>query len=279
MSDDDLLSIIIPTIGRPAQLDALLLSIVRSSYKNHETIIVDQNRTGIADEVIGRYHDLLSVRQVKVDFTGAARARNHGLPYAHGQYLFFPDDDAELFPDTLSMAMKFFNKTGASVLFGRCVDWTMADAVGVFCKHSGFLSLKRYDDMSIETTMFIKKHIFEQFLFDESFGVGTFYGSEEGQDIVLRMLHKNVKMYYTPEVKIYHPQAVINHSDGKSIRRAFTYKCGFAHLCAKHKLYKKYSSRLLKVILYLPYTVFFARNKTRYYLSELMGLLTGMIVR
>ena len=133
--------------------------------------------------------------------------------------------------------------------------------------------------MFIEFTMFIKKETFSKFLFDESFGVGTFYGAEEGYDLVLRMLHKKVIIFYTPEIKMYHPQKVINHSDSSEIRRVFSYRCGFAHLCVKHKLYKKYCTRLLKVILYIPYTMVFAPRKTRYYLSELMGLLTGIIVR
>jgi glycosyltransferase involved in cell wall biosynthesis len=263
---DALISIIIPTIGRSTQLDALLHSITCSAYKNYEVIVIDQNRTGIADDVILKYNDILPVQHIKVNFTGVASARNYGCKFANGQYLIFPDDDSELYPETLALFIENTKRTGADVLFGKSVDRTLSDSVAIFSDTSGYLSLKRHEKMFIEFTMFIKKETFSEFLFDESFGVGTFYGAEEGYDLVLRMLHKKVVIFYTPDVRMYHPQKVLSHFDSSEIRRVFSYRCGFAHLCVKHKLYKKYFSRLIKVILYIPYTVVFAPRKTRYYL-------------
>jgi len=276
---NDLISIIIPTIGRTTQLEALLHSIICSTYKNYEVIIIDQNQTRMIDDIILKYDEFISNQHIKVDFTGAARARNHGYKYAKGQYLFTPDDDAELFPETLALSIEISKRTRADVVFGKCVDRTLADSVVIFSKNSSYLSLQRHENMFIEATMFIKKETFSKYLFDESFGVGTFYGSEEGYDIVLRMLHDKVIIFYTPEIKIYHPQKVVSHSDSAEIRRVFLYRCGFAHLCVKHKLYRKYCTRLIQIILYIPYTVVFSHGKTRYYLSELLGLLTGLIVR
>lgn len=275
---DDLISIIIPTIGRSTELEALLHSITHSTYKHYEIIVVDQNRMMIADDVILKYNDILPIQHIKVNFIGVSKARNYGLQFAKGQYLFFPDDDSELFPDTLALSVESLKSTGADVLFGKSVDRTFADSVTVFSDKSGYLSLKRYEKMFIEFTMFIKKNTFLKFLYDESFGVGTFYGAEEGHDLVLRMLHKKIVIFYTPEIRIYHPQKVISHFDKSEIRRVFSYRCGFAHLCGKHKMYRKYCTRLLQVILYIPYTMVAAPEKTRYYLSELMGLLTGIIV-
>jgi len=276
---NDLISIIIPTIGRSEQLEALLHSITCSTYKNYEVIVIDQNQTRKVDDIILKYIKLIPIQHIKVDFTGAARARNHGLQFANGQYLFFPDDDAELFPETLVLSIETLKSTHADVVFGKCVDRSLADSVGIFSKNSGYLSLQRHENMFIEATMFIKKETFSKFLFDESFGIGSFYGAEEAYDIVLRMLYEKVIIFYTPEVKIYHPRKVISHSDSSEIRRVFSYRCGFAHLCVKHKLYRKYCTRLLQVILYIPYIMVFTPRKTRYYLSELMGLLTGIIVR
>lgn len=275
----ELISIIIPTICRSVELEALLKSITCSTYKHYEIIIIDQNQTRIADDVVFKYKDVLPIQHIKVNFTGAARARNYGLQYAHGQYLIFPDDDSELYPETLALFIEKIRNIGADVLFGKSVDRNSADSVADFSDKSGYLSLKRHEKMFIEFTMFIKRDIFSKFLFDESFGIGTFYGSEEVYDLVLRMLHEKVVIFYTPDIRMYHPQKVISHFDAYEIKRIFSYRCGFAHLCVKHKLYRKYYSRMLKVILYIPYTMVFAPRKTRYYLSELMGLLTGMIVR
>jgi glycosyltransferase involved in cell wall biosynthesis len=276
---NDLISIIIPTIGRSTQLDALLHSITNSTYKYYEVIVIDQNSSSIAEDVALKYKNIIPIIHQKVDSLGAARARNYGAKLANGQYLFFPDDDSEMFPETLALSVEVLKRTRADVLFGKCVDRKLADSVGIFSDKSGYLSLKHHEKMFIEATMFIKAETFSEFSFDESFGVGTFYGAEEAYDLVLRMLYKNVIIFYDSTIKIYHPQKVINHFDSSEIRRVFSYRCGFAHLCIKHKLYQKYYTRLLKVILYIPYTIVFAPRKTRYYLSELMGLLTGMIVR
>lgn len=276
---NDEISIIIPTLGRSAQLDALLRSIARSTHANYEVVVVDQNRPRIVDDILAKYESLMRLVHLKVDFAGAARARNIGCASARGEYLFFPDDDCELRADTLAGFLECRERTGADVVFGRCVDRSAADSVGAFSREAGYLSLKRHEHMFIEATMFIKKKTFSGFLFDESFGVGTFHGAEEAYDLVLRMLRGNVVMYYSPEITVYHPQKVVRHSESSEIRRVFSYRCGFAHLCRKHGLHGKYLSRLLKVIFYIPYTAAAARGKTRYYCAELLGLLAGRIVR
>lgn len=276
---NNLISLIIPTIHRVSQLDALLHSITKSTYKDYEVIVIDQNKTGMLDHLIFKYKDSIAIQHIRVDFAGASRARNHGLQYANGSFLMFPDDDAEIYPDTLALAKEYLLKMNADVLFGKCVDRTFADSVGKFSKKSGYLSLKNHENMFIEVTMFIRTKIYEEYLFDETFGVGTFYGSSEAYDLVLRMLYGNVVIFYTPDVKVYHPSKVTSHSEISEKRRVLSYSCGFAHLCVKHKLYRKYFTRLFKVVLYIPYTVIFASRKTRYYLSELIGLLTGIIVR
>lgn len=275
----DLISIIIPTIGRTIQLDALLCSISESAYKNYEIIIVDQNLTGLADEVIAKHKSVLPITHVKACFTGAARARNHGLPFAKGKYIFFPDDDSKLFPENLSHFLQTLKSRNADVVFGKIIGSDPTDYTKDFLTESGYLTLTRHEKMFIEATMFIKREIFANFQFDETFGIGTFYGAEEGHDLVLRMLREDVVIYYTPEIRVFHPRKVISYDDTAERRRVFSYRCGFGHLCSKHKLYKKYFSRLMKVLLYIPFTLVFAPQKTRYYLSELMGLLTGIVVR
>jgi len=276
---DDLISIIIPTIGRSDALNALLNSIAQSHYKNFEIIIVDQNLTSIAEDVTGKYKGILPLQHVKAHFTGAARARNYGFQFSRGKYVIFPDDDSELFPETLGQFLACMRHAGADVVFGRAMDRDSKDSVAVFSREGGYLSLKKYEDMFIEFTMFIKKEVFAKHLFDESFGIGTFYGAEEAHDLILRMLHDKVLIFYSPDIGMYHPKKIMDYSDIYEKRRVFSYRMGYAHLCVKHRLYRKYFSRVLQVMLFVPYTVIFAPRKTRYYLSELMGLLTGMIVR
>lgn len=273
-----MISIVIPTLGRKQELLNCLDSILNSSYRDYEVIVVDQNHSSLLDESLNSYKQKLTIAHLKVDFRGAAQARNYGAMQANGDILFFPDDDAEIFPNTLENALLALKTTNSDVVFGKCIDREGNDSVIAFNKKSDFLSIKKYEGMFIEATMFIKRKIFLSYLFDNELGVGTFYGAEEAHDLLIRILSDNILVYFTPEIKIYHPQKISNHSNPSEIRRVFTYRCGFAKLCKKHKLRKKYYKRLLTVLLYLPYTLFFCRRKTRYYLAEILGLITGKIV-
>ncbi|KHD10577.1 hypothetical protein PN36_17420 [Candidatus Thiomargarita nelsonii] len=279
MEDQYLISIIIPTINRKEQFNALLASIKKSEYQNYEIIVVDQNGSNLLDNIITGCKEDFSIQHYKVNFKGAAKARNYGALFAQGELLCFPDDDAEIFPNTLSIACNSFNQIDCSVLFGKCIDKSGKDSVLKFNTKAAYLTLQNHDNMFVESTMFVKSDIFKKYEFDETFGIGTFYGAEEGYDLILRMLTANISIYYNPILKIYHPQKKGNYSETLAIQRVFSYRCGLAHLCMKHKLYKKLLSRSFKIIAYLSYLILFDRAKVRYYLSELLGILAGVIVR
>lgn len=274
-----LLSIVIPTLNRVIQVEALLQSIILSDYENYEVLVIDQNFSNILDSIIYKFSDKITIRQFKVDFRGAAKARNFGIKHANGHIICFPDDDCEVFPDTFSKAVDLLESTQSNVLFGKCVERDLSDSVINFEKKAGYLTCKKYEGMFIEASIFIRHDICSQYQYDEALGVGKFHGAEEGHDLVLRILKDKIKIFYSPEVIFYHPGKVLTYTSPEEIRRVFTYRCGFSRLCLKHQLYIKLIKRLSLVTAYLPYLVLFKHSKIRYYLAEIMGLLSGMVVR
>ena len=278
MSAQPLVSIIIPTIGRRDEVDALLKSVVASSYQNIEVLVVDQNCDDTLNEIVARYKPMLKIRHLKVGSRGPSKARNYGVQFADGEIFCFPDDDCELLPDTLHCALEVLEETGAAAIFGRAFDRQGADAVTQFHSESGYLSLAQHEKMFVEFSIFVRRDVHAQFPYDENLGVGTFHGAEEGHDQVLRMLKGGLKLFYSTKVRFYHPIKVTTHSSPREIRRVFTYRCGFSRLCVKHKLWRKLLSRMIKVALYLPYACLFKRQKARYYAAELLGLWTGLVV-
>lgn len=274
-----MISIIIPTINRKKELVQLLDSIDRQNYKNFEVIIVDQNPPGYLDSIVHDYSNKFKLKHIVIYKKGAALARNIGANEANGDVLFFPDDDSRVFEDTISLAISLLEQNDYDCIFGKTVDEDDKDSVIIYSSKSGYLSLKDYEGKFVEATMFIKKKLFLQYYYDESFGVGTFYGAEEAHDLVLRMLKEGIRLYYNKNIKIYHPRKIKDHSNPDEIKRVFTYRCGFSHLCIKHKLYYKLFKRIVVVFLYLFYLVIFQRKKMRYYMSELLGLLAGIVIR
>ncbi|WP_287028561.1 glycosyltransferase family 2 protein [Pseudomonas sp. UBA6310] len=273
-------SVIVPTLGRAAEVEALLNSIAAERYSSLEVIVVDQNADDRLVEVINKFTSVLDITHLKVSFRGASRARNYGARRARGEFFFFPDDDAEILPGFFQLSDSIFDgQSDLSVLFGRCVDRDGKNSVVDFCTQPGYLTLKKHAGMFVEATMVIKRKIFSLYEFDEFLGVGTFHGAEEAYDLVLRLLYDSLKLYYTPELKIYHPNKIAGYQDPAEIRRVFSYRCGFARLCVKHRMFFRLAKRVFLVSLYLFYLLIFNRGKLRYYLSEMLGIFTGIIVR
>lgn len=271
------LSVIIPTCGRRKELLILLNTLSQSEIKPLEVIIVDQNHPSFLGDILWDTAYDLNIRRFNVDFKGASKARNLGILNAQGDYLCFPDDDCEIFPDTFTKSFTFLEKY--DVVFGKCIDRNGADSVIKFDTTDGELNIANMDGRFVEATIFVRKELIKKYLFDENLGVGTFHGAEEAYDLVYRLLKDGVSIYFSNLILFYHPNKVISYADSKEIRRVFSYRCGMASLCMKHHLYRRYYLRLFSVLIYIPFLALFHRNKLRYYLSELSGLISGTIVK
>lgn len=272
------ISIVIPTLGRTAELDECLKSICSQDYKNFDVVVVDQNYPGLIDYVIAKYADSINIKHLNVDFRGTSRAKNYALNSAEGEYLFFLDDDAELLPDTLNEIIRKIDKESIAVLFGRCIDREGNDSVMLFSKVESLLSLDHHEGMFIESTMVIKRSVFASNQFDESLGVGAFHGAEEGYDLVLRLLKQGMQLLYSPDFMVYHPQKISTYSD-QELRRVFHYRCGYAKLCQKHSLNLNYCKRAFLVFFYVFYCVLVRNGKSRYYTVEFLALILGRLVK
>lgn len=271
------LSIIIPTKNRLKEIESLFDSIKLIDCFNFEVIVVDQNVQNFIHNLVNTYASKFIIKHIRVDCKGVSEARNVGIKNAKGKVLCFPDDDCRFYADTVKEAFKRLNDY--DVVFGKCIDEFGSDSVINFSKEQGSITLKNCHNRFVEATMFAKKEILDQYLFDEELGVGTFHGSEEAYDLVIRLLNDNRKLYYSPTIKLYHPQKISNHGSTSELKRVFSYRCGYAKLCRKHRFYSKYLKRFMLVLFAIPIYAVFNRDKFRYYSAELSGLITGIIIR
>lgn len=232
------ISIIIPTLGRKTELDCLLESIVAQNYSNIEVIVVDQNHDDSLDYIIGKYENKLKIFHEKVNFKGAAKARNYGFQRASGEIINFPDDDAVMAPDILHFVDDFFeHDNDYKAIFGMVQDKDNSKNIQHFKKKDTRVKLCNLYQTTIETSMFIKKETFQEIgMYDEKFGIGTYFGAEEGADLVSRLLYRKTKMMYVAKPFFYHP----NKRDYTLLDRAYNFGLGFGALVYKHiKVYKR----------------------------------------
>lgn len=272
-----LLSIIVATKGRKDEVAYLLDSINGIDLNLIEVLIIDQNVSNELSTILERYKDLLIIKHIKAEANGASNARNIGVRNSSGKYLCFPDDDCKFFPNTIQIALERI--VDFDVVFGRCVDELGKNSVINFAEGNCEMNIKNYEGRFVEATMFVRREIMLEFPYDEGLGVGTFHGAEEAYDLVLRLLKSKRKLYYSSEIVFYHPSKILNYISNNEIRRVFSYRCGFSRLCLKHKLYTKLLSRILSVFFYLIVLFIIQSKKQRYYSSELLGLLSGIVIK
>lgn len=96
MVDDVLVSVVITTYNGTASIERAVDSVVLQTYKNIETIVVDDNGLGTdiqkkTEEIVKKYKNIIYIPH-KYNVNGSA-ARNTGIYAAHGKYIAFLDDD------------------------------------------------------------------------------------------------------------------------------------------------------------------------------------------
>lgn len=126
-----ILSIIMPCYNVRRYLDAVLESLRAQPFENWELIAVDDASTDGTAEALER----AAQRDARVKLVchernhGAAAARNTGLAYARGEYIWFLDPDDDFEPALLLEALGALEESGADVAVFGCREETY-DAVG-----------------------------------------------------------------------------------------------------------------------------------------------------
>lgn len=271
------LSIIVATIGRTIDLKNLLASLVKGVKEiDYEIIIVDQNGDDRLDAIVNDFSDKLQIDHHKVNFKGLSKAKNYGAKLAKGKYVAFPDDDCEVQENTFKIALETIKNTKANIVFGKCTDFNNKDSILKFKKEKYWLTTKNMDGGFVEPSTIVEKEVLNHYLFDERIGAGTFYGAEEGYDWLYRILNdKKFTAFFNPEIVFFHPQVIQEKGDEDSLKRVYTYTCGHAFLCKKHKFYKKYFKAILRAIVGICIYLLTKPKYSKYYRVQFYALLIG----
>jgi len=200
-------SLVLATLGRDVEVADFLKSLLCQTYKNFELIIIDQNKDGKIDAIVEPFLSYLDVKHVKVDFTGNARARDYGIGLAQGRIVAFPDDDCAYDKDVLEkVAIEFARRKNLSILVAGSYDFSSSRfSIGVNSPKARYFS--RFEMMGVEFTQFfdLTRLDRQQFHLDCDFGIGSKYSGGEGFELLYRLLRAGSTAFYTPGIKIYHP--------------------------------------------------------------------------
>src|SRR5215470_2329418 len=110
-----LVSIIIPTVDRPAFLREAVASALAQTHREIELIVVLNGATPEAAEAARRHVDG-NICVVEMERGTLAAARNYGMTFARGEWIAFLDDDDVWLPEKVEVQLAAARASGADLI-------------------------------------------------------------------------------------------------------------------------------------------------------------------
>lgn len=119
MTNDKLVSIIIPVYNASRFLEETINSIQEQTYSNWEAIFIDDCSSDNSYNLIKKYQkEDKRIKLIKNKTnSGAAVSRNNGIDHAEGDYLCFLDADDKWHPEKLAKQINFMQKLNCEFSF------------------------------------------------------------------------------------------------------------------------------------------------------------------
>lgn len=245
-------SVIIPVYNRAHRIEKALNSLQNQSFKDFETIVVDDASSDASFE-IAKNHPLTN-KIVLQNNKNSERCitRNNGIKAAKGKYICFLDSDDYHLPNHLELLYHFIQSKNEAVGFFFTNAWN-EDEKGIRSKrycpdfetHNSYTYFLRYTVNPQRWA--VHKDIFKENLFDPKVNIA------EDMDTSLRILSKDFPFFQLKERTTVYVAAndSFTHSDSKKWERTLdAYQKIFARELLKQKIPSKDKHYLLSMCHY-----------------------------
>lgn len=274
-----MISLIVATVKRVAELERLLSSLDAQTFKDFEVIVVDQNPDDRLEPIL-RWHEGLRIRHLRSE-RGLSRARNVALPAVRGDIVAIPDDDCWYPDQLLATVTKWFEThPGFDALFAgaRTADNKLMApkwAPGPCC-----CTKENVWHCTVSFTAFMRRQVVEAVgPFNENIGTGSAssYQSAEDIDYFIRILELGFRMWHEPSLTVHHPEL---QSVERLRRTTYPYALGIGYVLRLHGYSWWYFSKLLIRSLGGVVLEFCKRDlvRARIYFLRAAGLLQGYVL-
>jgi GalNAc5-diNAcBac-PP-undecaprenol beta-1,3-glucosyltransferase len=203
---DPLVTIITVTYNRADLLKRAIISAISQTYPNFELLIVDGNSTDNTKEIVGTFTDKRIKYYRQKSNKGLLSGKNIGIGMARGDFICYLDDDDELVPDAIEVAVKDFQKLSKKdpkikMVWFDCQDFITKKMTGRGLNKEGYVDYEKYlcervggEYWVVFDANALKKHRFNEKL----------WGAE---NIVCLRISKEYRTYYIPKaLRIYHQE-------------------------------------------------------------------------
>ena len=203
-----LLTVVIPVYNVERYLKRCIESVLAQEWKDYEILLVDDGSTDHSPQICDDYvkaYDFISV--IHKENGGLSEARNTGISHAKGEYVYFPDSDDWIEPDTfIALAEALESQEFDIISFNREFVKGEEDAIvsepevtQVFEGKDAFVQMLKHSYI----TGFANDKIYRKSLFTDhniQFPIGKYY-EDLGTNYKLFLAAKKV---YATNQKYYH---------------------------------------------------------------------------
>ena len=113
------ISVIVPCYNNELLIPRCIDSILLSTFKDFELILIDDGSTDNSSKIVDWYCENypLTVTAVHTENQGVALARNEGITRANGEYIYFADNDDVVFSQMLEACYSAISKFNCDIVF------------------------------------------------------------------------------------------------------------------------------------------------------------------
>lgn len=231
------ISLVVATYGRAEQLQTLLRSLLAQRHRDFEIFVVDQNTDDRIALILAPMQDAgLDIVHLRQSRPGLSAARNLALQHVRGAIVAFPDDDCWYDPLLLAQVVSHLAEhADIAGVVARWVEETPAKGGIEQLSATAWRRFRGGDAASI--TLFLRTALLRQRGdFDERLGAGTWYGSSEDTDLVLRLLGSGDRLDYLPDALVHHALAKSVPMTTARCWRELGYGRGIGATYIKHRI-------------------------------------------
>jgi len=286
------ISIIIATKNRPNSLIICLKSILNSTIKPLEIIVVDQSNNQKTKKVVLILNKSL-IKYFHLNSKGKSKSLNFAIKKAKGSLLAFTDDDCLVDKKWLENIQNTFKKNqDISLCFGKTLPHQPKKHKYEFCpctfkKNPDKFSItsepcKHWERVGFGNNMVIKKKVFKKVgLFKKWLGPGSVGSNAEDAELINRSLINKFRIGYEPSVVIFHNKWLNEHQLRK---QEWSYVCGeiacygwfaFSGFKFAQKIVKDSTKKTLKSLTYRQNV---PQHRCRNIWSQITAQLFGLLI-
>ena len=237
--ENPLVSVVIRTCSRPQVLAGALDSVRNQSYKNIETVIIEDGENISGEFIFANYPDLNIVFQYTGKKCGRCTAGNAGMSAASGKYINFLDDDDFLMPNHIETLVSCLEKTGSRAAYAQAEEHQLHSSFFNPEKRTVKRKLVRYRQPYNKLLLCYLNYIpiqsimFSHILFDELGGFDEKLDVLEDWDLWVRYSAHSDFVYVPVVTSVYHTP----YKSRQKHRRESSMQKASADVIKKHQQY------------------------------------------